>query len=165
MELTYTLKEITDALDISRPRVEAWFTRGFFRTPHEPIFGAAREWQIGDAMRLATCASLIDFGVPVEKAGKLAAVQIGGHGFKNDVAYLVISTGMLGEIIPVTPRGSPGTKKGEGRKVYVPGALYDDIVKGSDLAKTLAKPDRYVSIVINLDNIEKRVKTALAYKE
>src|SRR5476649_2892827 len=38
--------------------------------------------------------------------------------------------GMLGEIIPVTPRGSPGTKKGEGRKVYVPGALYDDIEIG-----------------------------------
>ena len=79
-------------------------------------------------------------------------------GFRNDIAYLIISTGMLGEIIPTTPRGSPGSKKGDGRKVYIPGTLYCDIVKGSELKETLADPDRYVSIVINLDEIENHIK-------
>jgi hypothetical protein len=163
-EPTYTLKQITDAVKlIGRARAEQWIARGYFRAPQEPIFGSAREWGIGDAIRLAVCTSLVESGISPQRAGQLSSIWTGLHGFKNDVTYLVISTGMLGEIIPSTPYGGAGTKIGEGRKVYVPGTLYDDIIKGSDLVKTLADPDRYVSIVINLDNIEFSVKAALGY--
>lgn len=162
-EPNYTLKQITDALQISRTRVEQWISREFFRTPHKPIFGAAREWQIGDAIRLAVCAELVDMGLSPETAGKLAAVWVGLHGFKNDVAYLVVSAGNLGEVVPPTPRGSPGTKKGGDTKVHVPGVLYEEIVKATDLTKVLDNPDRHVSIVISVDNLENRVKEALGY--
>lgn len=165
MDPSYTLKQITDALNISRARVEQWIARDFFRTPHKPIFGAARDWQIEDAIRLAVCAALVDSGLSPEKAGKLSSIWVGLHGFKDDAAFLVVSTGMLGEIIPATRRGTPGTKKGVGQKVYVPGEYYDDVVKATEITKVLADPDRYTSIVISIDNVEKRVKQALSYPQ
>jgi hypothetical protein len=160
MDATYTLKQIADALGISRARAEQWIARGFFRTPHNPIFGAAREWQISDAIRLALCAALVDAGLSPEQAGAFTQVA---HGFKKDAAYLVVSE--LGEIIPATPRGAPGTKKGEGIKVRTPGVLHSEIVKAADLAKKLDDPDGRAVTVINLDNRERWVKNALGYNE
>ncbi|MEF2554090.1 hypothetical protein VQ042_22595 [Aurantimonas sp. A2-1-M11] len=147
--MALTIKQISDALGISRSRVEQWISRGHFRTPDRPIIGKARDWDIPDVMRLAIMQRLLEHNLSAETAGYL--VQSHPHGFKDDVAFFVAWGGwheMVG-----------------GGKAHMPGTLYDTLVKGSDLGSFLANPDVEYAIVINLDTLEQSVKSDLAKLE
>lgn len=155
---TARLRDICQALDISSARVEQWVSRGHIEPKKPTTPGKTREWTLPDTMRLAVLAELVDAGLDAAKVKH--HVQLGFSGFNDDQAYLLISTGSLAELVPPTPRGGPGSRKGEGAKIFTPGELYSDIVKGRDLASELASDDRRVSIVINLDNTFARVQKA-----
>ncbi|MCC8937709.1 hypothetical protein H8A99_14820 [Bradyrhizobium sp. Arg68] len=149
---TLTLKQITDGLRISRVRVEQWISRGFFRTPDQPILGLAREWDIGDAMRLALCVELVDAHMSPQQAGAL--VWVGVHGFKDDTAFFVAWQGAH-EMAGIKGKG------GKPAKAHLPGNWYPEIVRGRDLQNFLENSDVDFALVFNLDNLEKRVKVAL----
>jgi len=152
---SFTLKQITDALRISRARVEQWISRGFFRTPDQPILGMARDWNIGEAMRLALCVELVDAHLSPQQAGAL--VWVGLHGFKDDTAFFVAWQGWHGTAHN-NPDGTPA-------KVYMPGNWYPAIVKGSELRAFVENSDVISSHVFNLNALEKRVTEALEPKE
>jgi hypothetical protein len=124
--------------------------------------GKWTRYSFKDVLRLTVIARLAEIGISTLEGGPLAAQMLGSteylHGFRDDVAYLVVSTGMLGEIIQTTPRGAPAAKSGAGKKIYAPGILYPSLIKGADLAAVVADPDRYVSVIVNLDEVERHVK-------
>ncbi|QHO77896.1 hypothetical protein ACH79_40225 [Bradyrhizobium sp. CCBAU 051011] len=153
-EPIYTLKQICDALNITRGRAEQWIARGHFRPPHNPIFGAAREWQIQDAIRFAAFGVIVDSGIPQEQAGVIT--QLDMHGFKNDTAFFVVWRGLH----------ETATKKASGTflKMHIPGVWYGEIVKESALLAHLENEDVWSATVVNLDNLERKVKAALGYE-
>lgn len=148
-----TLKQITDALHISRARVEQWISRGFFRTPDQPIIGTAREWDLGEAMRLALCVELVDAQISPQQAGSL--VWVGLHSFEGEAAYFVAWQGL---------HEMAGIKDGAGKpaKVHTGRHWWGDIVRESDLQKKyLTNPDVDFCLIFNLDHLEERVRSAL----
>ena len=100
-------------------------------------------------------ARLVDAELSPAHAGVLT--QIGFHGFKDDVAYFVAWQGWV-------PTGLKD-KGGKTQKVYATGMWVHDLVRGGDLGKFLAQDDFAISVVINLDNIERRVKSALVIED
>lgn len=152
------LRQITDALKISRARVEQWISRGHFRTPDKPIFGHARDWSIDDAIRLSLFINLVDAAISVEQAGVFTQIDL--HGFKDDVAFFVAWQGAM----PLLSAKGPlnlRKKISDSQKARMPGMWGCKIVRGRDLLVFLEHDDVDVAVVINLDNLEKRVKQAL----
>jgi len=151
-----TIKQISDALDLSRSRVEQWISRGYFRTPDVPILGKARDWDIQDAMRLAIMSELVDAGLSPEQAGQLVWAPISG--FMSDHAFFVAWQGA--HDMAVYPNG----EESEPAKMYMPGAWFQQILRGGRLFEFLSNPDVAIATVISLDNLERRVKQALNYE-
>jgi hypothetical protein len=144
-----TLKQITTAMRISRDRVEQWIARGYFRTPDKPILGKPRDWSLADAIRLAVCVELVDSTISPEIAGQLTKSNL--HGFKAETAYFVAWRGPL--------RTAMKDKTGTQQKAYFPENWYGQIVQERRLVEFLK--DMVESRVINLNNVEQRVKSAL----
>jgi hypothetical protein len=153
MKLTYTLKQLCEALDLPRTRIDAWIARGHFRPAHAPAFGTAREWTITEAIKLAVCAALVDANMPLEQAGPLASS--GMHGFKGEAAFYVVWQGWHSTAMK--------DKTGKYLKAHVPGRWFTEIVKETELLDFLKSDDVDFATVLNLDNIERRVKGALGY--
>lgn len=152
--MSLTLSKITKALRISRPRVEQWISRGYLRTPDNPLIGTARNWDVGDVMRLAVMRDLVDANMSPEQAGQL--VGEGFHGFKDGEAYFVVYQGQYPTRID--PHGRTYTPKRQG---YHPGIWLNCIVHERDLMAFIGQPDVFQSVVINLDHLEGRVLAAL----
>lgn len=119
------------------------------------ILSDGDDYTKADAVMLLFVARLAEAGISPSTIAR--AIQ-NIHGFKNDTAWLVISTGALSEIIQPSPCGEPGTKPGKSTRVHNPGVLHFKTVKGSKLKRIIKNPKRYVSIIVNLDEIEKHVK-------
>jgi hypothetical protein len=162
MDTIFTLNQITKALGISRARIEQWISRGYFRTPDKPILGMPRDWDIGEAIRLALCVELTEAQISPLWAGQLTFTSV--HGFTDDIAYFVAWQGFYPGLIPMTHRGDPIPTKDQLRKIYMPGTWIGAIIKGQDLPKFLENPDVMISVIVNLDNLEKRVNGKLLSK-
>ncbi len=159
------LGPICKALHLSKHRAEQWIARGVFEPSRSTVPGTARELTFTDAAKLLVLKDLGDAGLldQVDSLESLSCHLNHLHGLKDDKAVLVIGYSAV-EIIPPTERGAPGTRKGSGKKVFVPGAawLSSEIIKLLDLPAYISDPDHRVSIVILLDQIEERVKAAWA---
>ena len=142
--MTLTIKMISDALGISRSRVEQWISRGYFRTPDKPVLGKAREWDERDALRLALMNTLMENRISAETAGRMAfndPLYAGENSFF--VAWRGWSVGACGG------------------KFYYPEIFYHDVVRGQDLGGFLQNPDVEFSVVVNLDILSASVKEQL----
>lgn len=156
---TVRLRPLCQALDLSTSRTEQWISRGYFKPSQPGVSGRARELFKKDAGQLLALSDLVDAGFDAAKVHR--EVQ-NLHLFKRGKAFLVISTGYLGRVIPPTPRGGPGASDEDCTPIHVPGHLYSDIVPENELAALLAGEDRHVSIVICLDSLLARVDKAWA---
>ncbi len=153
MTQTLTIHQVAKATDMSKHQIGAWISRGYFKPSKGEVEpGKAREFTIQDAVRLGTMVELARLGINPADA---AVFTQGLTGFRDHVAFLVISQGPLDLPTIQTPEG--------------PGIFYDpdypmkrfDIVKAKDLTDVLLDPRRRASAVVNLDEVEKRVKAAL----
>ena len=152
MKDIFTLKEITKALGLSRARVEQWISRGDFRPPDQPIIGKARDWDLGEAMRLALFVQLVDdVGFSIKQAS--FCTQLGLHGFNNNVAFFVVWQGLVE--VPIKDEA------GKRRKLYTPSWNSHIILSSGDLQSFVQNPDVYFALVVNLNNLEMRVRAAL----
>lgn len=161
---TITASELCSIADITPVTLRSWRARWKDRGLN--ILPEAEGWSrytFLQAMQVTLIADLTYLGLhPANTAGtEDIAIHLAGlYGFQDDTAFLVISTGNLGRIIPTSPRGQPAPSRDEGTKVYVPGQTYSDIVRGRDLGQFLADPDKFVSVVCNLSLLEERVGKA-----
>lgn len=154
---TVRLRPLCQALDISTSRTEQWISRGYFKPSQPGVSGRARELSKKDAGQLLALSDLVDAGFDAAKVHReVQNLRL----FKQGKAFLVISTGYLGRIIPSTPRGGPGASDDDCTPIHVPGHLYSDIVSENELTELLAHGDRHVSIVICLDSLLARVDKA-----
>lgn len=154
---TVRLRSLCQALNLSTARAEQWISRGYFKPSESGVAGRARELTKKDAGQLLALSDLVDAGF--DAAHIYREVQH-LHLFQRGKAFLVVSTGYLGRIIPSTPRGGPGAKAEDCLPIYVPGHLYSDIVAHGDLPKVLAQKQRHVSIVVCLDHLLSRIEKA-----
>ncbi|MCF7746992.1 hypothetical protein GLP43_05350 [Sulfitobacter sp. M39] len=153
---TISTRELCKGLSISKSRLDQWVARDLIAPKMETSAGpSGRQWDITEAIKIATFDRLLEIGVSAAHA-KVALQHI--YGFKDDEVFLVLSTGMVGRIIPSTPRGSPTPTDDECTKVHMPGHFDYELVRGSELGQFLSNPDFYGSVVISLDNIEALVR-------
>ncbi len=152
------LSAICKELDLPKGRVEQWGHRGLLVFDNETKPGAARECTKADAARIAMLGYLSNSGVSVEAAAKQIA-QAMKHLFlfTGEKSFLVISSSRTGEIIPPTPRGGPGTKKGEGIQIVTDPHFLANAVRERDLASHLGNPEFDYSLVFDLTEIEARI--------
>lgn len=143
--------ELCRALGRSPRAVEQLIQRGIISTEHKPGRGGrsnARRWTEAEALRLALLLDMMELGL---NARDVAPHLTSMHGFHDDVAFLVISVGALGEIIQTSERGADTSSSGDGVSAHMSGRLYSDIVRGRDLADYLKDERRFASAVLNLD--------------
>jgi hypothetical protein len=139
MQHTYTLRQVSTALRLTRVRVVQWIARRQFRIDEAPSVGVARTWGIDDAIRLAIFAALVESGVPPVDAG--VATQ---HPFRRHGEFLVVWKGKR--------RGHWGR--------------WRDSLQAHDLVPFLEKTDvDFASAVLNVDNVQQRVRRALGHPE
>lgn len=154
-----TIKQISEALKISRSRVEMWISRGYFVTPDKPMLGMAREWDITDAVRLAIMSDLIEAGVPAQQAGNLVTVA----------PATMSDFGLVPFVTPFAIRSEPAFfvawqgwhEMAGGGKAHMPGNWYSETVWAHDLAGFVGGPDIDFATVININSVIARVTAAL----
>lgn len=155
MANTISTRELCKGLSISKSRLDQWVARDLIAPKMETSAGPlGRQWDKSEAIKVAAFDRLLEAGVNAAQA-KVALQFI--HGFQDEAALLVMSTGMVGRIVPSTPRGSPASQDEDCKKVHMPGNFEFDVVRASRISEYLANPDFYASVVVNLNNIEARV--------
>ena len=160
---TISTRELCKGLSISKSRLDQWVARDLITPKMETSAGpTGRQWDKSEAIKVAAFDRLLEAGVNAARA-KVALKFI--HGFHDEAAILVMSTGMVGRIIPSTPIGSPASKDEDCNKVHMPGNFKFEVVRASRISEYLANPDFYASVVVNLNNIEARVNPLFEYVE
>lgn len=152
MPQTLTIHQVAKATDMTKHQIGAWISRGYFKPSNEVETGKARVFTVSDAVRLGVAVELTRLGVnPAETAVVTQAL----YGLQDDVAFLVVSQGPIEVPTIKTPDG-PAV-------VYDPDAPIKrtKIVGSRDLVECLLDPRKRASAVVNLDEVEKRVKAAL----
>ena len=153
MARTLTIQQVAKATDMTRYQISAWISRGHFKPKHDAEPGKAREFTLQDAIRLGTAIELVRLGMdPVEAA---VATQV-VHGLTDDVAFLVVSQGPV--VVPTIrlPDGSPGIDYNPDRPMK-----RRKIIGSRQLTEFLLDPAKRACAVVNIDEVEKRVKAAL----
>lgn len=145
---TISSRDLYRAIGVNSGRIEQLLHRGIIEIEDKPGRGKSRRWTEAEARILIILCDLMELGIDARDA----ATHIKRlHLFHNDVAFLVLSTGRLGEIVPTSERGSKPPEHGSGVAVHRPGHIYSDIVKKSELVDFLLNDNRFASAVINLD--------------
>jgi hypothetical protein len=151
MAETYTIRQLAAATGLARTQLEQWITRGHFRPQNAEPETKARAFTLTDAICLSALAELVRLGHTAAAASPHVHHL---HGFKDDAALLVVMQGPMeiklasGKTIVAYDPDEPG--------------LQSKIIRLRDIGK-LATDDAARSVsFVNLDNIEKRVKSALA---
>ena len=153
MTRTFTIQQVAKATQMTKYQISAWISRGHFRPQHDAEPGKAREFTMKDVVRLGTAIELVRLGIdPVEAT---VATQV-VHGLTNDIAFLVLSQG---------PVVLPPVRHADGRPVidyYLDSPMkLKKIIGSRQLTEFLLEPDRRSCAVVNIDEVEKRVKAAL----
>lgn len=155
---TITTSQLCEIADITPEQIRTWKAR--WRERGISLLPGSDGWTrytFVQVMQITLIAELSELKTnPIDTAQHVLNL----HGFRGEDAYLVISSGMLGRILPTSPRGAPAPSRDEGAKHHEFGMLYSDVVKASELAPFLSDSDRYASIVYNLTNLERRLKAA-----
>ncbi|MCS4089783.1 hypothetical protein [Rhizobium sp. BK176] len=157
-----SLDDVADILDLSSHRIEQWISRGKFLLKNTGARGVKREWDLSEVIRLAVFARLAtDLGLrPVEgrflsldEADSAAAdearrlTQTGVHGFWDDEAFFVCY------------KTEPDF--GWSHDIVRKSLLGEFLANGCSVVSLNPKNDKGpadVAIVINLDQIERKVK-------
>lgn len=153
MVRTLTIHQVARATDMTKYQISAWISRGHFKPQHDVEPGKAREFTIHDAIRLGTAIELVRLGIdPIEAAVSTQAI----YGLTDDITFLVVSQGPV--VVPTIklPDGSSGI-------VYNPDRPMkrSTIIGSRQLTEVLLDPDKRACAVVNIDEVEKRVKAAL----
>lgn len=153
MTRTFTIQQVAKATQMTKYQISAWISRGHFRPQHDAEPGKAREFTMKDVIRLGTAIELVRLGIdPVEAT---VATQV-VHGLTNDIAFLVLSQG---------PVVLPTVRHSDGRPVidyYLDSPMkLKKIIGSRQLTEFLLEPDKRSCAVVNIDEVEKRVKAAL----
>lgn len=152
MTETISTRQLCNGLGLSKSRLDQWVARDLISPEREATAGpSGRKWSKEEAIKVAVFDRLLEAGVSAAHA-KVALQFI--HGFTDDTAFLVMSTGLVGRIIPSSSRGAPAPSDDESAKVHTPGQFDYDVIRGRDLGKHLSNQDFYASIVVNLETIE-----------
>lgn len=150
MTQTYTIHQLAEAVGIARTQLEQWITRGHFRPEQAEPETRARAFSLTDAIRLSAHTELVRLGLT-----PAAASQHTGHlhAFKDDAALLVLI------------QGETEIKFTGGKTVvfYDPDQprLQSKIIRLGDLSRLVSNPQVRTLAIVNLDEVEKRITTAL----
>jgi hypothetical protein len=153
MTRTLTIHQVAKATDMTKYQISAWISRGHFKPKHDAEPGKAREFTIHDAIRLGAAIELVRLGIdPVEAAVATQAI----YGLKDDIAFLVVSQGPV--VVPTMklPDGSSGMVYNADRPMKL-----SKIIGSRQLTEVLLDTDRRACAVVNIDEVERRVKAAL----
>lgn len=138
----FTIQQIADAAQLTRYQVEAWISRGHF-TPENPVEnGKARKFTADDAVVLAALAEFNRLG--------LAPTTISMHTtqlrFRAGRGSLFVITSII-------------------RKAAEPADEIDltagDIIEAADLGRIASDPQVRAFAVVNITQIEQRVRASL----
>lgn len=155
---TVRLRPLCRALGFNATRPEQWISRGYLHLSEAGVPGRARQLTKGDAVKLLALAELVDAGFDAAKVH----YEVRYLPLYKSETFLVISTGRLGLIIPASERGYPAPSDEECTRVHVPGRIYSINVSRENLLETITDPNRYVSVIISIDNLLSRVNEAWA---
>jgi len=153
MARTLTIHQVAKATDMTKYQISAWISRGHFKPEHDAEPGKAREFTMQDAIRLGVAIELVRLGIdPVESA---VATQV-VYGLTDDIAFLVLSQGPV--VLPTMkrPDGQPGIDYDRDRPMK-----RKKIIGSRQLTEFLLDPEKRSCAVVNIDEVEKRVKAAL----
>jgi hypothetical protein len=159
--------KLTDAcrqLGIARARAASWLSLGIWIVDNDTVAGAARELSIKDLIRLQIIADLSDAGLRETLLKKIAVSLHTLDRVNEGNTFLVISGGEVFEVIPPTERGK-GTKPGTGLKASFPGMIAGRYVAEKNLTEVLNERGRHYSIVVNIDDVFRRVTEACEGRE
>jgi hypothetical protein len=155
---TVRLRPLCYALGFNATRPEQWISRGYFKPSEAGVPGRARELTKDDALKLLVLVELVDAGIDAAAIHRDIRFL---HRFRGERAFLVISRGEIGLIIPATERGSPAPTDDECTRVSLPPGHYrSDVVSESDLLRVITDPHKSVSFVVNLNRLYERVNAA-----
>lgn len=155
---TVRLRPLCYALGFNATRPEQWISRGYFKPSDPGVPGRARELTKADAVKLLALVELVDAGF--DAAAVYREVQR-LYGFKKERAFLVISRGNIGFIIPSSERGKPAPTQDECTRVWLPpGHFKSDIVPASELLNEITDPHKSVCVVVSLDRLAEKVDAA-----
>lgn len=153
---TVRLRPLCYALRLNATRPEQWISRGYLQLSEAGVSGRARQLTKEDAVKLLALAELVDAGFDAAKV----QYEVRYLPLHKSETFLVISTGRLGLIVPPSARGAPAPGVDECARVHVPGRLYSTSVPREKLLETITDPNRFVSVIISLDNLLRRVDEA-----
>lgn len=143
----FTIQQIADAARITRYQVEAWISRGHF-TPQNPVEkGKARVFTFEDAVVLTTIADFNSLGL------NPSVVSLYIHNIKHRPEPLTLF------IIHSFIRSKKGTDSNPDQDslLYTTGLLRDP----SEIENILVNPLIYSFAVVNVKNVEDRVRKSL----
>jgi hypothetical protein len=153
MARTFTIQQVAKATQMTKYQISAWISRGHFRPQHDAEPGKAREFTMKDIIRLGTAIELVRLGIdPVEAT---VATQV-VYGLTDDIAFLVLSQGPV--VLPTMKRadGQPFIDYDLDRPMKL-----KKIIGSRQLTEFLLNPEKRACAVVNIDEVEKRVKAAL----
>lgn len=151
------LRPLCYALGFNATRPEQWISRGYFKPSEPGVPGRARQLTKKDAVTLLALVELVDAGFDAAKIYR----EVQRLSLNRSKTYLVISTGRLGFIIPVTEPGAPASTDDDCTRVQLPpGRFRSVIVPEEQLLSVIADQHKHVSVVVSIDGLVDRVNAA-----
>jgi hypothetical protein len=153
--MTYTIKQISKALGVSRARIDQWISRGVFDHPNTPALGLAREWEFRDVARVALTAEIAESKVGVSTAASFSRVAADNE--FPDCFFVVFQNKSI-------PSGLTTQEEN-----YIEAGLIQidpywwtcELVQRERLTQFLSRPEISSAVVVDLGNLMRRLQTSL----
>jgi hypothetical protein len=153
MDQNLTIQQLAAATNLSRTQIDQWISRGHFRPKNAAEIGKARAFTIEDAVVLGALAELVRIGMPPT----IASMHVHHvYAFTDDDTLLVVTQG------PIEMAGSSG--KGNAMTFYDPDnpGSHGHLVRAKELIKFATDSNVRSMSVVNLSEVEKRVRKAIS---
>lgn len=148
MSTEITIQSLADAVQLTKYQVEAWISRGHFKPENSVDSGKRREFTFHDALVLGTLAEFSRLGL----SGAVTSMHVAHlHGFHDDDALFVICQGPA----QVAPGVEATNLEGE------VDATFARIIRPGDIGRIIEDPAIRAFAVVNLNQIEARVRSSL----
>ena len=153
--MSYSIKQVSRALGISRARIDQWISRRIFDHPNKPALGLAREWEFKDVARVALTAELAQAKLGVSLAANFTRVAA-----DNDFpkCFFVV---FQDKSFPTGISAQEQADIDEGKLEIDSYWWTCRIVQRENLTQFLARPEISSAIVVDLENLIKRVEQSL----
>ncbi|WP_041926977.1 hypothetical protein [Methylocystis sp. SC2] len=153
--MTYSIKQISRALGLSRARIDQWISRGVFDHPNRPALGLAREWEFRDVARVALTAEIAESKVGVSIAASFSRVAADNE--FPDCFFVVFQNKSI-------PTGLPAQDERDIEAGLVQIDRYwwaCELVQRERLTQFFSRPEISSAVVVDLGNLMRRLQASL----